>query len=686
MRTGLYIGLAKDGIRKNRKLYVPFLLTVVGMIMMFYIIDFLSVNKTVTGIHGGSNVQLILSLGSGVIAVFAVIFLFYTNSFLIRRRKKEFGLYNILGLGRIHIACILFWENVLAYFLTMVIGLSAGILFSKLAQLGLLLAIGEEVSYDFSLSLGTMKKCVLLFGFIFILLYLSELFQIRKASAISLLRSETEGEKAPKANWFLAILGVILLGSAYIISLSIQDALQAIELFFFAVILVILGTYALMIAGSVAFCKLLQKNRNYYYQKKHFVSVASMVYRMKRNGAGLASICILATMILVMLSSTSCLFFGSEDALKHRYPRQLNIEFQLTDADALETEKITALTESLRELARQCGQEPVNEYSCRKIYFQAVRSENRIEMDIDSYYERFLGSMQNLIAITIVPMEDYEMAAKSGIRLKENETILYSSYGTYGYDEIHFGNEYTLKVVKELSAAENLLNTEINPVPTIYLYVSNPEAVNQKLEKMRQSQNLAEMSYLYEYRFDTALPEEKQLRYDEFYQKKLKTQLDENKIIQGKLLNCYLDSRALNRYDFRVTFGGLFYLGILLSIVFSLAAVLIIYYKQVSEGFEDQKGFEIMQKVGMTEGEIRSSINSQMLTIFFYPLILAGIHVCFAFPVIQKMLLCFSLDNVRLFVMTSLICFAVFGILYLAVYRLTSNAYFKLVRGMQHER
>ena len=307
MKKGIYRRLARMGIQKNKKLYTPYILTCIGMVMMFYIILFLSISPSVRGMAGGDTMQLILRLGSIVMGFFAAIFLFYTNSVLMRRRKKEFGLYNILGMGKKNLAAVMFWETVYVAALSLSMGLLAGILFSKLAELCLINILKESATFTLSVEWGALRGTLVLFAVIFLLLLANSLRQIQLSNPIALLRSENVGEKPPKANWLFAVLGAVLLAAAYWMAVTIEDTVTALFVFFGAVILVIIATYLLFIAGSVTVCRFLQRRKNYYYKTNHFVSISSMAYRMKRNGAGLASICILCTMVLVMVSSTVCL-------------------------------------------------------------------------------------------------------------------------------------------------------------------------------------------------------------------------------------------------------------------------------------------------------------------------------------------------------------------------------------------
>lgn len=386
MKKGFYPKLAFDGIRKNKKMYLPYILTSIGMVMMYYIIIFLQFSQSIKDAVQSSTVTQILGLGSWVIAIFSCIFLFYTNSFLIKRRKKEFGLYNILGMDKHNLGIILFWETLIIAAISLVIGLAAGIAFSKLAELVFLNLLKSDATFDLTVSSQGIGLCAIIFTVINILLFFNSLRQVRFSSAISLVRSEQTGEKPPKGNRLLGILGVLLLGGAYYISLSIKEPLQALTLFFVAVIMVIIGTYLVMISGSVLFCRLLQKNKKYYYKPNHFVSVSSMVYRMKRNGAGLASICILATMVLVMISSTTSLYFGAEDALSSRYPREINISFSSLDTQIYKNGQSVQIRSEIDEIAKKHNANVHNSLTYLAGVLSGMVTDGNVETDIRNVY------------------------------------------------------------------------------------------------------------------------------------------------------------------------------------------------------------------------------------------------------------------------------------------------------------
>lgn len=672
MKLGFYFGLAKDGIRKNSKMYTPYILTCIGMVMMYYIILSLQTDKTIGNMAHGSDIQMVLGFGGWVIAIFSCIFLFYTNSFLIRRRKKEFGLYNILGMGRRHISLIILCESVIVAVVALALGLFTGVLFSKFAELGLINIIDQQVNYSFFIAPKAIISTIKIFGCTFVLLFLNNLRQLYFTSTIELLGSEKAGEKPPKANWLVAIAGLVLLGIAYYISVTIKNPLAAFSVFFIAVVLVILATYLLMIAGSVVMCRILQKNKTYYYKKNHFVSVSSMAYRMKRNGAGLASICILATMVLVIISSTSCLYFGHEDALNRRYPRQIDFGFDFTNATQATLENVKEIQNGLNQAIEECGVESVNKYTSRSASIAGALEGNKLTTSVGAYGDKGISEMERVIMLYFIPIEDYNEATGKNVVLEDNEALCYFSED---FDEksLQVDDMTTFTIKEKIDKCPNMDNVDFEVVPVMVMYLADYDSALQKIQELEDIDGESRLIYSLEYGFDTTLSGDKQIEAaSQIKEKFLKNEYEYNEIS--------MDVREAQRQDFFVTFGGLFYLGLLLSVVFIFAAVLIIYYKQISEGYEDHSRFDIMRKVGMTDKEIRKSINSQMLTVFFFPLILAGIHICFAFPIVRKLLMMFSLNNVGLFVETSIISFLIFGVLYAIVYRITSNAYYRIVR------
>ena len=671
MKALFYPRLAWTGIKNNRRLYLPYILTCIGMVAMFYIMLSLSTGEFLDKMRGGTTLGSVLGLGAGVIGFFAVLFLFYTNSFLIRRRKKEFGLYNILGMGKRNIARVLFSETLILAAVSLVFGLILGAALSKLAELGLAYFVESDAGYDFTVYPTAMGYTVLLFVCIFLLLFFKSVGQVGLSNPVELLHSESVGEKPPKANWVFGILGIVLLAAAYYISVAIEQPVAALGWFFIAVLMVIAATYLLFIAGSVLLCRILQKNKRYYYKPDHFVSVSSMVYRMKRNGAGLASICILITMVLVMIASTSCLYFGKEDVLREQYPYDFviscdydNQKFDQADIDRTKT-AIDAYFD------RHGG---ITDGVYGKVASLAGGfKDGRLEVDssianIDAY------AVDSVCNFNVVSLDDYNRNTGNNISLADDEALLFTKKADINTDTVQIADGKKYRVVRTDGGYDFGHDTNTLAVGSVCLVVSDfDSAVEElcKLNALHESGRIVILEWRYQLNPAADYDTQAEMTND------LSDCLAANHSNGGYSMLSYAGARD----DFYGSFGGLFFLGIMLSIVFIIAAVLIIYYKQISEGYEDQSRFEIMQKVGMTKKDIRKSINSQMLTVFFLPLLFAIVHLGFAFPIINKLLLLFGLDNLGLLLLTAAISALVFALFYIIVYRVTSNAYYSIVSG-----
>ena len=673
MKRGFYPRLAWSGMRKNSKLYLPYTLACIGMTAMFYILMHLADSPALKLIPSSTSVTVTLSLGSFVVGVFSLLFLFYTNSFLVRRRYKEFGLYNVLGMNKGNISRVLAWEALINALISLAGGLFLGIALSKLAELGLVNIMGGDTDLDLRISVKALEFTVMFFCGIFLLIYLNSLIKIRRSSASELVKSENFGEKPPRANWLFGLAGIVILAAAYYIAVSIKTPLTALSLFFIAVIMVIVATYLIFIAGSVWICRLLQKNKRYYYKKNHFVSVSSMVYRMKRNGAGLASICILATMVLVMISSTTCLYFGAEDALRDRYPRDISISASYSGLDSMTDENISALRGEISAAVGGAETENILDYRCASLVGSL---ENGIlDLSEASIYSTAMTTYDYVAEVYIVPLADYNAIAGTNESLGSDEAMIYAyrmdyTDKTFAVDELV--SFRVKKVLDSFPIADGSAMASI--APTVFVIVPDFADTVAKLGGAVSSSGDEPASLSWNYAFDTPVSDEEETAMCERIGERL-SECSES----GGYLYYSRESLAANRADFYGMFGGLFFLGIMLSIAFICAAVLIIYYKQISEGYEDRRRFEIMQNVGMTKKEIRSSINSQLLTVFFLPLIFAGLHLGFAFPFIHKLLMLFNLSNLPLLIGTTAISFGVFALLYAVVFRVTSNAYYNIV-------
>lgn len=675
MRGGFYIKLAWGSIVKNKRLYLPYILTCVGMVMMFYIVFFLSISDVIANIAGGDQMQLILGWGIYVIGAFSLIFLFYTNSFLMRRRKKEFGLYNILGMGKWNLARILVWETILIGWIALTGGLAAGILFSKAAELVMVNILQGDVTFRLSLEAGAIAATMIMFAVIFLLILLNSLRQIHLANPVELLRSETVGEKPPKANWFFALLGIAILGAAYYIAVSVENPIEAMLWFFVAVIMVIVATYLLFIAGSVTLCRFLQKRRNYYYKPNHFVAVSSMVYRMKRNGAGLASICILCTMVLVMLSGTACLYAGTEDSMRNRYPRNINLDVNLSSAEQIAGQEVAELRRLCQTAAAEHDTQMENVLDYSAADFAGYVQDGHIEWDVSSVSDFDINDYGNVWQVFVVPVEDYNRLMGQEETLQPGEALMYTTKQDYDAEEITVEDQ-TVRIVKKVDDFVDNGTDAMQVISSMYLFVPDVAEYVAPLMTLRDYNDNPIVSVHWYYGFDLPDSDEEQIALDDSLRQQLRDYSMDNTVS-----GISMESVAKERSGFYALYGGLFFLGLLLGMVFVFGAVLIMYYKQISEGYEDQSRFAIMQKVGMTKREIRRSINSQVRTVFFLPLAAAGLHLCFAFPIMRRLLLAFNLTNLQLLIIVTAGSFLLFALLYLLVYRMTSRAYYKIVSG-----
>ena len=675
MKKALYARLAWTGMVKNKRLYLPYLLSCGGMVLMFYILMGLSGSPVLENMAGGGSSAIILRLGTVVIAVFALLFLFYTHAFLVRRREREFGLYNILGMGKGNIARVLLWETAITYGMTTAAGLLLGVALYKLAELGMVRLLQVQVTYTLSVSVSSLLATAALFAIIHVLILLDGLRRLRGVSAIALLRSENMGEKPPRAKWVLTAAGAVLLAGAYWLAVSIREPLAALLWFFTAVIMVILATYLLFISGSVTLCRSLQRNKRYYYQPQHFVSVSSMAYRMKRNGAGLASVCILATMVLVMISSTTCLYVGQEKAVGSRYPHDLAVTVYGGE-HPLDEAEVAGLREGVESTIFNFGGKVSNVAEYREVSISGLLDGGDIRIDSTG---ASVTDSTHAIQIHFLPLEDYNAATGQSLTLGDGQVYVAALRTEFNSDTLSVDGGMVRHVMKrEIPMLGGPAVADITP--SLMVVVPDFERFVPELQSYLEDKYGWYPGAYWNYGFDTDLPENQQADIDGVTPN-LENAL--NRYLSGVSsdwsVGVSVESKAGNRADFYGTYGGLFFLGIMLSIVFIFAAAAIIYYKQLSEGYEDQSRFDIMQKVGMTKGDIRRSINSQLLTVFSLPLVMAGLHLCFAFPFIHKLLLLFNLDDRGLLVGTTAVSFLVFAVLYAVVYKLTGNAYYHIV-------
>lgn len=672
----MFAKLAFTNIKKNGKLYIPFLLTSVLMVMTLYILSHLSHTHTLDYMNGVESLKDVLNIGTIVMIIFSVVFLFYTNSFLMKTRKKELGLYNILGMSKRNLVRIVFWENVILYVSSVVGGGFIGVLLSKLAELVLVKLGRGRVSYEFSISWDCLAYPAILFAGLFLFLFIFGAVSIVKTNPRELLDSEKTGEHAPKANWFIGILGLIILGIAYSIAVTIESPLGALGVFFIAVVMVIIATYMIFVAGSVLLCKVLQKNKNYYYKAKHFVSVSSMAYRMKRNGGGLASICILITMILVMISTTVCLYFGAEDVVKQRNPRQIVVN-AVEYVDSMESiEKTERVMKTAEEFNAARGIEEIDKQTYISYSMAGSIVENGVDIESDPFSSTSADVFDKMAYIVIMDTDDYNELNETDIVLNDGEIGLFlirTKQKVVEGQVYEIGRE-RYQVAKILKSFDQESTGVSYIVPFVGIVMNNAK------------ENVLAFSDIVDANGDPILQASAYYNFDinDSVCNEEEVSNEVREAVSGyrsDLRSLYVDSREVQKDDFFGTFGGLLFIGVMLSFVFLVVAILIIYYKQITEGFEDSKRFEIMQKVGMTKKDIQKSINSQMLTVFYMPIIMAVVHLAFAFPIIFKILTLFALYNYYLFINVTIVTVVVMAIIYAIAYKLTSKTYYKILVG-----
>lgn len=675
----LYPKLAWQGIRKNAEMYLPYLLMGILMVGVSYIMNYLTRPALMGALSMGGTTLMVLQMGKIVISVFSVIFLYYCNSFLIRRRMKEFGLYNILGMGKGNIARVMLWETLLTALLVFAGGLLLGLSLSRLVEMALINLLHADYTVPMELFYPDgVTWVLLLFGGIYVLILLANLLRMRLSNPVALLKSENTGEKPPKANWFFGLIGLLILLSAYYVAAVSQSPLEALIFFFIAVLMVIVATYLLLVSGSVTLCRMLRRNKRYYYQTRHFISVSAMAYRMKRNGAGMATICILCTMVLVILTSTVCLYGGTDSMVDAICPQDINLTIGLEARDGEENwKRLDAMQQMALDVTEEMGLTPENITSQRALVAtgKVQNGDYGIITDADSL-------KANVLELTVYPLSVYEQATGETVTLADRE-LLYASFKTNEtFSSMSFYGSAPYRMIHaEKELPKRLLSADYRSAwGCLVVFTNDAEAFRREITALvGKNSGEAMMMDRLALHFDLASEADTDTQ-----EKLVKTLRSEAMKSTGKdfygMSSLSVDTRALCRMDYLSLFGGLFFLGMVLGPLFSIAAVMIMYYKQICEGYEDAERFAVMRKVGLTDAEIRRSVNSQVLTVFFAPLLMAGLHMLFAMPMIRLILGAFGLHNDSLFYGIGIGCYVVFAVIYALMYLLTSRRYYRIVR------
>lgn len=668
----LYFKLAKTNLSNNKPFYIPYIISSIITVAMLYMMSFLSDNKGLNKIMGADSLAIIFRLGVGIIVIFSYIFLFYTNSFIIKRRKKEIGVYNILGMEKRHLSKVLFVETIYSAIISLVCGIIVGIAFSKFILMVLYGIIGIHKTVEFFVNIHGIILCVVSFGILFLLTFLYNFMQIKLANPIELLRGTSVGEREPKTKILMTIIGVVCLAIAYYIAITTENPLNVLTLFFVAVLLVIIGTFALFTAGSIALLKLLRNNKKFYYNKRHFMAVSGMLYRMKQNAAGLASICILSTMVLVVISTTVSMYVGIQDELMARYPN-----------DVCVTVDYNSVIDKSSEI--------------EKAIFDEIDSAEVKNKKAFSYLSVFVGqkgdnfttdkehlSFQNSYLFYILSKDDFikrDNSFKDKIgNISKGEAVVVLNKKYDKKDIKIFGKNY--KVNKSF---EHMEDNDLYMISTLnglgYIILDNDESVQELYDMQEKMLGKGANYYTNKIRFDFKSGNKKQKaaaykKIDNVVKKYFK----ENKNDKKEISSYWVESRQENEQNFYLLYGGLFFLGIFLGTMFLMVTVMIIFYKQVTEGYDDRERYQILEKVGMSSREVKDTIKSQIRIVFVLPIFAAAVHVTAAFPMVNRILKMLNLNNEKLFAGCLAATIIVFAVIYYLVFKVTSRTYYKIVK------
>lgn len=656
-KAGFYMKLAVTNLRKNKKAYLPYLLTCIFTILMFYVLNAIAKNDGIVEMRGAETMRSVMGVAIIITGIFVTIFLLYTNSILIKQRKKELGLYHVLGLDKRNLAHVLAWESVFTAAVSIAAGILGGIVLGKLMFLALLKMIQFPVTLAFAIEEHAIVESAALFACIFLVSFLWNVWQVGRTNPIELLHGSQEGEREPKTKILSTIIGILTLGGGYYIAQITDNPLSAVSNVFVAVILVIVGTYAIFMAGSIALLKGLKKWKSYYYQTKHFTNVAGMLYRMKQNAVGLANICIMSCAVLSLISVTLSLYLGAEDILQTRYPKDyVGYVYQAED------ERVEMANQIITEEARRAGVQITNRISCHVGTFTTLLDGNRLLGEVDDS----APNLEYIYGVYMIPLADYNAAEGKSVSLEKDEILLYMPDGSFSEETLWIG-EREWNVKEELMTFTLEKMSDGMGLKMLWLVMDSKETI---AELSMQYGALAQDGFFYKDMFDLAGEEAERVGTWQSINQRLFAEV-------GNVSSYWQEER---RESYYISNGGYLFIGVFVGALFLVGMVLIIYYKQISEGYDDRERFQIMKKVGMSRREIKSTINSQVLTLFFLPLGMAILHIAFAFHIFSQVLRAFALSNVMLEFYCTAGTVAVFIVFYIVVFFLTSREYYRIVR------
>lgn len=670
MHKRIFSRLAKQNIRNNKSTYIPYMITCIFCIAMIYMMEFLRDCPTLDqAVRQADEVRMIVFTGEIVVEIFCIIFLIYSNSFLMKRRQKEIGLYNILGLERNHIGIVMFLETIITSIGSLAGGIATGIIGSKLALLLLLKLLHIPSVLGFYISVKGIFTCLFMFGIIFLMILFLNLAKIHLSRPVELLRGNNTGEKEPAAKWLMALIGFICLGAGYYLAVTTESPIKAITIFLLAVILVMAGTYLLFTAGSIVILKFLRRRKSFYYRTGNFISISGMLYRMKQNAIGLASICILSIGVLLMISMTVSIYFGMNDIMLNRYPYDVDMSVTSISEEECQT-AIEAFEKTIAD-----NKVPV-EKSVEEIYLDIVCSKNGDQILIKP--TNTIRNSDSVLVLSLLDQAEYERL--TGISANLNDGEIFAWYPSAVQKDSVTVDEKEFTVKKWMD--KNPLTCGEDAVSDNAVLVVTDEDFK-KFDEMRTemykgvSSAPAGEDLTLHLGLDITGSETDKI---DFGTPVMETVKDLKKS-GGLSENAWIISgiRQQEYESYYADNGSLLFIGIFLGSLFLMGTAMIIYYKQISEGYEDQKRFEIMQKVGLSRREVRSSVRRQILMVFFLPLLMAMLHITMAFPMIRRLLLLFGMTNTKLFIGCTAGTVLIFAVVYGLIYLMTARSYYHIV-------
>lgn len=676
-----YIKTAITNLKKNARLYIPQLLSGAVMFSIFYIMLALSTEDNLLHARGARYIPTFMSIGCVIIVILSVVMAFYSNGFLMKQRKREYGLYNVLGLEKKHVILIMFIENVLSFVGQLIIGTVIGVCFYRLSTLLISKIIKTDTLSDSEFfSPKALVIAIMVFLIIFGLTLAYNIISVLKLNPVDLLKASASGEKEPKIKWVLFILGVLFLGAGYFLALIIESPVTAMFAFFVAVILVIFGTYFLLTAGSIFVLKVLKKNKKYYYRPEHMISISGMLYRMKQNAAGLASIALLATGVLIMISTTVAMYGGVEKSIEQQYPQDVYFKVYFVNHESGGESRQLSYDEA-EDLFRESSDEAglnVTMFT-EEEYFETgyILDGNELKCDMSNpntstFYESGLSDPR-VRCITFLDTDCYNKLSGNNLVLSDSELALgVLSSGSWNPESVKIAD---MELTNKETIKNPPISSEVASVVDCYLMVVNRENFEKIFRDQQEKYGNYASQMMNTFAANVDGPEENKKELFNIFVDKVSELTDED-----HYTNVNWSSAAGRREDLYDMNGSLMFLGMLLSLVCLISTAIIIYYKQISEGYEDRNNFQIMQKVGLTKEEIKKTIGNQILTVFFLPLIIAGIHTLVAYPMVKNIMKLFALASEQMLLACIGVVFAIFAIVYIIIYRITAKTYYKIVK------